>query len=288
MKIIRDIKSMQEISTTLKLEGVKTGLVPTMGFLHGGHISLIDRSVKENQETIVSIFVNPIQFERGGDFERYPREPERDLNIINKRGAGYVFLPEPDQMYEAGYKTYVQVKSLSRIMCGKFRPGHFDGVCTVVLKLLNIVKPYIVYFGLKDYQQFIIIRRMIQDLNLGAGITGCPTVRESDGLAMSSRNEYLSKPERKSAAILYDSLRNAASAIQKGEKDLKKIKTEMLAELGKNSHVLKVDYFDFRNPDNLSEIKNLEKYLKENLQAKILIASAVWIGKTRLIDNIII
>jgi len=288
MKIFKNIKPIHDELGALKKNGAIIGFVPTMGFLHKGHTSLIQRSVKECDITAVSIFVNPIQFGKGEDFDSYPRNAQRDYSIIEETGAEYVFVPNTEEIYGEDFKTYVSVKGSGNIMCGKYRPGHFDGVCTVVLKLFNIINPDIAYFGLKDFQQFFIIKKMTEDLNVYVKIQQCPIVREEDGLAMSSRNRYLSGEERKNAVILYRTLKAAEEMVKGKSISLRQIKKVSLDTLGKNPYVKSIDYFDFRDPGTLEEIKNLKTYFKLKSRNKILIAAAIYIGSTRLIDNVVI
>ncbi len=288
IKIIKDIETIHAEIAALKKNGAKIGFVPTMGFLHKGHTSLIERSVKECDVTAVSIFINPIQFGRGEDFDSYPRNTQRDKSIISKTGARYVFMPEQKTMYGDDFKTSVSVKKLGKIMCGRHRPGHFDGVCTVVLKLFNIISPDIAYFGRKDFQQLFIIKKMVEDLNINIKIKDCPTVREEDGLAMSSRNRYLSEIERKNAPILFKTLQTAAAMTERKNISIKRIKSISLKMLNCNPCVKSVDYFDFRNCETLDEIKSLGNYFKGDARSGILIAAAIRIGSTRLIDNVVI
>lgn len=286
MKVIENIDEMFETSRILKKRGKTIGFVPTMGFLHNGHMGLLEQARKECSKVIMSIFVNPIQFGQTEDYKKYPRDFERDYKIAKKAGVDYIFYPHADNMYNKDFSTFIEVKQLSNIMCGAYRPGHFSGVCTVVLKLFNIVCPNIAYFGQKDYQQFLIVKKMVENLNLGIKIIGCPIVREGDGLALSSRNKYLSEPERRNAVVLFQCLNTAAELLKEGKKDLKIIKKLIQGKFAENNFVTKVDYFDFRDPENLDDIKDLDGYLKRKPEGKILIASAIWIGSTRLIDNI--
>jgi pantoate--beta-alanine ligase len=286
MKVIENIDEMFETSRILKKRGKTIGFVPTMGFLHNGHMGLLEQARKECSKVIMSIFVNPIQFGQTEDYKKYPRDFERDYKIAKKAGVDYIFYPHADNMYHKDFSTFIEVKQLSNIMCGAYRPGHFSGVCTVVLKLFNIVCPNIAYFGQKDYQQFLIVKKMVENLNLGIKIIGCPIVREGDGLALSSRNKYLSEPERRNAVVLFQCLNTAAELLKEGKKDLKIIKKLIQGKFAENNFVTKVDYFDFRDPENLDDIKDLDGYLKRKPEGKILIASAIWIGSTRLIDNI--
>jgi pantoate--beta-alanine ligase len=304
MQLIKTIKKMKDISCYLKKKEFSLGFVPTMGYLHEGHSSLAARSKKQCDITVLSIFVNPAQFGPGEDYEKYPRDLERDKRIAKEAGVDYIFYPSAEEMYGSRYGTFITVKGLGDIMCGKFRPGHFDGVSTVVAKLLNIVSPDKAYFGQKDYQQTIIIRKMVSDLNLKPEIIVCPIVREPDGLAMSSRNKYLNPNERKNATILYRSLEEAAANIKLAWKyldgnikpagtktsgiNLNEIKKRATDRLLENEVVSEVDYFEIRNAENLEEIKDLDVFYSDNPKAGIVIASAIRMGGTRLIDNMII
>ena len=283
MKIIKKISKCKSIISSLRQKGYKIGLVPTMGFLHEGHLNLVRMAKKECDKVVISIFVNPAQFGPGEDFKKYPRDIKKDSMLAEKEGVDYIFNPAAEEMYDPDHETFVEVRQLSGIMCGKFRSGHFAGVTTVVLKLLNIVNAHKVYFGKKDYQQMMIIKKMAGDLNLDNKIVSGPTVRESDGIALSSRNKYLSAEERKNAVILYESLKMAKNMIKCGEKNLEKVKKKARKELKKNKFVRNVDYFEFRDPITLKERKIVDKK-----QKRLLIAAAVWIGKTRLIDNMVI
>ena len=283
MEIIKKINECKLIVNQLREKGYKIGLVPTMGFLHEGHINLIRRAKRDCDRVFISIFVNPTQFGPDEDFKNYPRDIKKDSALAKKEGADYIFYPAVQEMYGPDHKTVVEVKELGRIMCGKHRPGHFAGVTTVVLKLFNIVNAQKAYFGQKDYQQMIIIKKMVADLNMDIEIVSGPTTRESNGLALSSRNKYLSVEERENATILYKCLNLAKNMIKNGEKDLEKVKRIVLGKLEDNRFVKSVDYFEFRDTRTLEEIKRGDKDYKS-----ILAAAAVWIGKTRLIDNIII
>ncbi|MBA7573168.1 Pantothenate synthetase [subsurface metagenome] len=283
MEIIKKINECKLIVNQLREKGYKIGLVPTMGFLHEGHINLIRMAKRDCDRVFISIFVNPTQFGPDEDFKNYPRDIKKDSALAKKEGADYIFYPAVQEMYGPDHKTVVEVKELGRIMCGKHRPGHFAGVTTVVLKLFNIVNAQKAYFGQKDYQQMIIIKKMVADLNMDIEIVSGPTTRESNGLALSSRNKYLSAEERRNAAILYEYLNLAKNMIKNGEKDLEKVKRIVLGKLEDNRFVKSVDYFEFRDTRALEEIKRVDKDYKS-----ILAAAAVWIGKTRLIDNIII
>ena len=227
MEIVKEISKMKEISKFWKRQGFKIAFVPTMGFLHGAHLALVKKAKELGDKTVVSIFVNPLQFGPKEDFREYPRDLERDLALLEKEKVDAVFIPETEEMYPPDFQTYVEVTKLTTGLCGAFRPGHFKGVTTVVLKLFNIVNPDIAIFGEKDYQQLQVIKQMIKDLNLDIEIVAHPTVREKDGLAMSSRNIYLSSAERESAISLYKALLLAEKLVKEGEKDSQKIKEEM-------------------------------------------------------------
>jgi len=279
MKTIIKIDAMKSAVKALKSKGEIIGFVPTMGYLHEGHLSLVRESIKKADCTVISIFVNPTQFGPTEDFKDYPRDMKRDSEILEKEGATYLFVPEAEVMFPEGYKTYVEVHGLQERLCGRSRPGHFRGVCTVVLKLFNIVNPDISFFGQKDAQQAAILKKMIQDLNLGVKIEVLPVIREADGLALSSRNAYLKPEERKSALVLSKSLRDAHGMIENGERDSGIIISRM-REIISQEPLAKIDYLDVVDMDNLNALTRIEK--------KALIALAVFIGKVRLIDNIIV
>ena len=276
MKVIKSIKELKYIINEWRREANTIGFVPTMGYLHEGHESLIKKSVEENNKTIVSIFVNPIQFGPNEDLEKYPRDLEKDSILCEKNNVDIVFNPEVNEMYSNNFSTYVDINGLSDGLCGKSRPSHFRGVCTVVTKLLNIVTPNKAYFGEKDAQQLAIIRRIVSDLNIDTEIIGCPIIRESDGLAKSSRNIYLSKEEREAAIILSKSLNEAKKRLELGERNAKIIKEIIENEILKEK-LAKIDYVEVVDLLDLKEIESIEN--------DILIAIAAFIGKTRLIDN---
>ena len=280
MKTIKTKDEMRAVSAKLISQGRTLGLVPTMGYLHKGHISLMESSKKKCDATIISIFVNPIQFGPGEDYDKYPRDTQRDIEIALKEEVDFVFIPESKEMYLKNHLTYVNIEKMDKVMCGHFRENHFRGVGTVVLKLFNIIKPDYAFFGEKDFQQLAIIKKMVKDLDVDVKIIGCKTIREPDGLAMSSRNKYLSEKERKNAVILYNTVLFAEEEIKKGCKDLGEIKKECLEILNQNEYIKKIDYFDFRDPETLDECESAHGSLHD-----ILIASAVYIGETRLIDN---
>jgi pantoate--beta-alanine ligase len=259
--------------------GTRVGLVPTMGALHEGHASLIRTARAENGYVVVSIFVNPAQFGPTEDFTKYPRPVDKDLALCRREGVDVVFTPAPEEMYPAGFATTVQVAGLSEKMCGAFRPGHFDGVCTVVAKLLAIVQPDAAYFGEKDAQQLAIVRRMAADLNLPVEIRGCPLVREPDGLAMSSRNAYLSPADRRRALVLSAALAEARGRIEAGERDAAKIRDLLRQRLNKADGV-EVQYAAVVDPDTLADL--------DRIGTQVLVALAGKVGATRLIDNVLL
>ncbi len=278
MEVIKRTAEMQEISLRLKREGRIIGLVPTMGYLHDGHLSLIKKARRENDIVIMSNFVNPLQFGPKEDFATYPRDLDRDNKLAESAGVDYVFAPTTEEMYPQGYDTYVEVKGpITEKMCGKSRPGHFKGVTTVVLKLFLITQPDRAYFGQKDAQQAIVIRKMVTDLNVPVKIITCPIVREEDGLALSSRNTYLSSEERLQALALPRALSAGRDMILKGETDPLKVKQHITSMLA-SSPGIRVDYVVVVDGDDLSDLSVIK--------GKVLLAAAVYVGKTRLIDNI--
>jgi len=276
MKIIRKIKEQQNYSLNKKCQKIKIGLVPTMGFLHKGHLSLTDKAKELSEVIIVSIFVNPTQFGEGEDYRKYPRDENRDLKLLRENKVDAVFIPKTKEMYPEGFKTSCKVSGLSNKYCGKSRPEHFEGVTTVVLKLFNITQPDIAVFGEKDYQQYIIIKKMSEDLNLPIKIIPSPIIREKDGLAMSSRNIYLNREQRKEAAVIYESLLTAKDLVKKGKHETGFLKKKMTG-LIESKKSTRIDYIDFVNPETLEKVKKIEQ------PTRILIA--VWVGNTRLIDN---
>lgn len=279
MIVCKSIEEIREFVKKSKREGKRVGFVPTMGYFHEGHLTLMRTARKENDIVVVSIFVNPTQFGAGEDFERYPRDLERDLGLAREAGVDAVFAPEAREMYPPGYSTYVTVEGLSEKLCGRFRPGHFRGVATVVLKLFNIVMPDRAYFGQKDAQQLRIIEQMVDDLNLQIEIVPVPTVREPGGLAMSSRNVYLTPEEREGARVIPRSLEAAKNAIAKGERDAGRI-VRMMTDIIKGYPEAQIDYVE---ACRLSDLEPVER-----LSGTILLALAVRIGKARLIDNAIV
>ncbi len=279
MKVISSIRQMQAWSRRMRHEGKTIGFVPTMGYLHEGHLSLMRRARKENDALVISVFVNPTQFGPREDFRRYPRNFAGDKKLSGDCGADVIFYPRAKDMYPRGYKTYVEVKDLSNVLCGASRPGHFRGVTTVVFKLFNIVQPEIAYFGRKDAQQTIIVERMVKDLNLPIKIRTLPIVRETDGLAMSSRNSYLSGQQRKDALILFNSLQAAVGMIQSGYREPREIVAQM-RKMIKSKRSARIDYIKLVDINDLKAVKEIK--------GRILIAVAVFFGKTRLIDNVMV
>jgi len=274
MQVINSIVEMRQLCRALKAEG-KLGFVPTMGFLHEGHLSLVDSSVSANPNTLVSIFVNPAQFGKNEDLSSYPRDLERDLELLASRGVEHVFYPGAADMYPPGHKSWVVVEALSERLCGKSRPGHFRGVATVVLKLVNIVNPDYMYMGIKDFQQVVVLERMLEDLNLDTRIVRCPIIREADGLAMSSRNSYLDRGERVKALCLSQGLVKAQLLFQCGERNC----SALIAAAARIIEAAggQTDYIECVDPDALSPVK------VANQDTRMLMA--VYIGRTRLIDN---
>ena len=279
MKIVKSIREMQKLSDELRCQGKKIGFVPTMGYLHEGHLSLLREAKKRCDVLVMSIFVNPTQFGPNEDFEQYPRDFDRDKNLAEKEGCDIIFYPEAKEMYPENYLTHVEVEKITTILCGASRPGHFRGVTTVVAKLFNAVKPHVAVFGQKDAQQAIVIKRMARDLNFDIDIVVAPIVREADGLAMSSRNIYLSPDERKQALVLNRSLAEAERLILSGEKSTTIIKKKM-EEMINEQPDAKIDYVEILHPETLE--------FQTDIQSDVLIALAVKIGRTRLIDNRIV
>lgn len=279
MEIAATAKEVKEIVEGWKKEGKRVGFVPTMGYLHEGHKSLIDISVMENDKTVVSIFVNPTQFAPNEDFESYPRNFMADAKLCEEAGADLIFHPEPEEMYAEDFCTYVEMEDITKGLCGKTRPTHFRGVCTVVLKLFNIVRPDRAYFGQKDAQQLAVIKRMVRDLNLDIKIEGCPIVREGDGLAKSSRNTYLNKEERLAAVVISRAVKRGLKMVEEGERDSKTI-IEVMRTMIESEPLAKIDYVEIVDWHTLKPM--------EKINGSLLAAVAVYIGKTRLIDNFVV
>lgn len=276
MKIVKTIDEVRAQVRQWRAEGKTVGLVPTMGYLHEGHASLIDASHKDNDCTVVSDFVNPMQFGPSEDLESYPRDLERDAALAEAHGADLIFNPEPEEMYHEGFSSFVDMTVLTEELCGLSRPIHFRGVCTVVSKLFNIVKPDRAYFGKKDAQQLAVIRHMVDDLNMDIEIIGCPIIREDDGLAKSSRNTYLSADERKAALILSKSIRIGMDMVRNGETDCSAILGAMKKNI-ESEPLAKIDYVKIVDAATMRQIPRIDR--------PALCAMAVYIGRTRLIDN---
>ncbi len=280
MIIAETIREVREQVKEWRKEGLTVGLVPTMGYLHEGHASLVDRAVSMCDRVVVSDFVNPTQFGPGEDLETYPRDFEHDCALLEEHGASLVFHPSVAEMYPENAATFVEIlNDMPKQLCGKTRPIHFRGVCTVVSKLFNIVLPDKAFFGQKDAQQLSIIRKMVRDMSYGIEIVGCPIIREADGLAKSSRNTYLNPQERKAALILSRAVRLGQKMAEEGEKDADAIVNAMKAEIGTEPMAV-IDYVDAVDMDTLEKV--------EKMQGTVLVAMAVYIGKTRLIDNFIV
>lgn len=279
MDICYTIKDVRECVNAWKKDGLSIGFVPTMGYLHEGHKSLMQAARTNNDKVVVSVFVNPMQFGPNEDLESYPRDFEKDSALCESVGVDLIFHPEPEEMYADGFCSYVDMNGLTTELCGKSRPIHFRGVQTVVLKFFNIVKPDKAYFGQKDAQQLAVIKRMVKDLNVDTEIVGCPIVRESDGLAKSSRNTYLNPDERKAALILNRSLKLGKDMIENGETDAKAV-IKAITDNINTEPLAKIDYVDVVDFDTITPVDKIGK--------SVLVAIAVYIGKTRLIDNFII
>ena len=277
MNRIHTVAEMQAQADAWRSAGRCIGLVPTMGFLHEGHLSLVDHSLKAADRTVVSIFVNPLQFGPKEDFAIYPRDIERDLDLLARRGVDAVFHPKTAEFYPADFSTFVQVEALTKSLCGSFRPGHFRGVATVVTKLFTAVKPHLAVFGQKDYQQAAVIGRLVRDLNLDLRVEVAPTVREADGLAMSSRNVLLSAEERQRASALYEALTMGREQIEQGEHDASRIIAEMRAHIERVLNP-RIDYIAIVHSATLEEVAHIA--------GPVVIALAVRLSNVRLIDNI--
>jgi pantoate--beta-alanine ligase len=279
MDITRTIQETRRRADEWKQEGFRIGLVPTMGYLHEGHLTLLDQIKPHCDKLIVSIFINPKQFGPGEDLERYPRDFERDQKLLQERGADLIFYPTEQEMYPDPYYTYVQVEELGNVLCGRTRPTHFRGVTTVVAKLFLITKCDVAAFGQKDYQQALIIRKMVEDLNFDLEVLVCPTIREEDGLAMSSRNAYLTPDERKRAICLYHALKKAEEMFKEGEIHAARLREEMKNVVLSVPEV-HVDYLEVVDAETLEPLEKVDR--------RTLLAGALWLGKARLIDNIIV
>ncbi len=276
VNLVHHIDEMQSLSEQIRLSGRSIGLVPTMGFFHEGHLELMRVAKNIADLVVVSLFVNPTQFGRNEDLDAYPRDLERDLALAGEVGVDHIFTPSAEDMYPEGFQTTVHVANLTRNLCGPNRPGHFDGVTTVVAKLFHIVKPNLAVFGQKDYQQLTVISRMVQDLNMDINVVGVPTVREPDGLAMSSRNTYLSSEERATALCLHQSLDLAQDMVNSGERNADAVKSAVEAHILRAAPT-RIEYVSLCHPATLEELEGIEE--------ETLLALAVFVGKTRLIDN---
>lgn len=279
MKIVETVEEVRAQVKAWRKEGFSVGLVPTMGFLHEGHKSLIDRAVAENDKVVVSVFVNPMQFGPKEDLASYPRDLDRDAALCEDAGAALIFHPQPSEMYHDDFSSFVDMSTLTGGLCGKTRPIHFRGVCTVVSKLFNIVVPDKAYFGQKDAQQLAVIRHMVRDLNFGIEIVGCPIIREEDGLAKSSRNTYLNEKERQAALVLSRSLKEGKALMDAGEKDTAKIR-KVITDMIEKEPLAKIDYVEVVDWNTLESV--------DKVDGPVLTTIAVYIGKTRLIDNFIV
>jgi pantoate--beta-alanine ligase len=279
MKLFQTINEMRGLSPSARAQGGRLGLVPTMGALHEGHLSLVRAARAKSDTVAVSIFVNPTQFGPAEDFAMYPRDLQKDCALLEREGVDVVFAPSVEEMYPKGALTWVTVEGMSDCLCGRSRPGHFRGVTTVVSKLFHIVEPDVAFFGQKDAAQVAIIRRMVRDLNMAVQIETCPIVREPDGLAMSSRNSYLGPEERKSALVLYQSLKWVEKSFKAGERQASNLISEAANEL-RSAPRVRLDYFEIVDPDTLEPVAQIDKLA--------LAAIAAFIGKTRLIDNILL
>lgn len=276
VEVIHTVSQMQQVADDLRVEKRRIGLVPTMGYLHEGHVSLVHRAVQDADDVVVSIFVNPIQFGPKEDLAAYPRDLDRDLALITEAGARYAYVPDVEEMYPKGFATYVDIEGLTEHLCGRSRPGHFRGVATVVTKLFTAVKPHLAVFGQKDAQQVLVLQRMVHDLNLDVDLVVSPTVRESDGLAKSSRNVYLSDVERQEAPVLNRALQMGKSMIESGVRDVDEILGVMKKMIEDMPHA-KIDYIEAVDRDLLQPLTTIS--------GRVLLAVAVYFGKARLIDN---
>ncbi len=279
MEIVKSIYEVKEYVKELRRKGKSIGLVPTMGYLHAGHLSLVKESIRRCDCTVVSIFVNPAQFAPNEDYNKYPRNIQRDIEVLEKEGVDLIFIPRDEEMYPEGYKTYVVVKNLQDRLCGISRPDFFKGVCTIVLKLFNIVTPDISFFGQKDAQQAVILKKMACDLNLDVKVEALPIIREKSGLALSSRNEYLDKKQKKTALCLSRSLARARKVVESGENNAARVLKRIKAEI-ESEPLTRIDYVEIVDSENLQSLKQIKD--------KTLIAVAVFINNVRLIDNIIV
>lgn len=278
VKLISTITELREHLTEAKARGAIVGLVPTMGALHAGHARLIGQAVRECGHVVVTLFVNPIQFNQQGDYQRYARTIDHDLEVCGRHGADVLFAPSLEEMYPGEQRAFVEVTHLSNHLCGEHRPGHFRGVATVVMKLFNITQPDRAYFGEKDAQQLALIGRMVTDLNLPVTIVPVPTVREHDGLALSSRNKHLDPAQRRVAVVLYEALRIAEAAIARGARSSNEVMKEARGAIEQHREV-RLEYFEIVDPEQLQPVAEIS--------GPVRVAGAIWVGSTRLIDNLL-
>jgi pantoate--beta-alanine ligase len=276
MEIFEKAGEMQEYSESLRHKGQRISFVPTMGYLHEGHLSLMKEGRQLGDFLVTSIYVNPTQFGAGEDLDKYPRDFERDEKLLQEVGCDAIFYPSNKEMYPDNYQTYINVEGVTENLCGLTRSGHFRGVATVCAKLFNIVKPHVTIFGKKDFQQLVVIKRMVKDLNMDLEVIGMPTIRESDGLAMSSRNTYLKENERESALSLSRSLKLAAEMYERGERSARKIIGEVTGFIEEHPHT-RIDYVKICDTETMEDV--------EYLEGQSVLALAVWVGSPRLIDN---
>ncbi len=281
MKVLRDSKALRRALEGFRKRGKRISFVPTMGYLHEGHLSIVRQAKRENEAVVVSIFVNPLQFGPKEDYARYPRNLARDEKLLTRERTDFLFMPALKEFYKPDFQTSVSVKKLSRPLCGATRPTHFTGVCTVVLKLLNNVMPDTLYLGQKDYQQFCVVKQLVADLDFPVKVKLAAIVRETDGLAMSSRNVFLSPRERQEASLLYQALKEAERCIKEGLRDVEKIKKAMRAKLQGLRHG-SIDYLEIVDSGTLESVIELKR------QSRVLAALAVFFDRTRLIDNALI
>ncbi len=279
MQIISSIEKLSQICSDWRRQGLAIGLVPTMGYLHRGHLSLVEAAVKDNDKVVMSIFVNPTQFGPNEDYQQYPRDLGADLKAASNAGVDIAFCPTEEEMYPQGFQNYVEPGPLTSFLCGKSRPGHFRGVCTVVLKLLNIVTPQNAYFGQKDYQQFVVLKQMVKDFNLPIVMHCMPIIRENDNLALSSRNIYLTAEQRQAAPKLFAALIEAEQMYANGERNAAVLEQRIKEIIG-NYPDARIDYIAIADKNTLEPLTNVEQ--------GAVIALAVWFGKTRLIDNFLL
>ncbi len=279
MQIIQTVREMQRWSEDQRLERKTVAFVPTMGFLHEGHLSLVREAKNRGDVVVVSIFVNPMQFNQASDFDKYPRDEEQDESALKALGTDVLFMPPPAEIYPDGYQSAVEVEKVSQPLCGAFRPGHFRGVTTVVAKLFNMVKPHCALFGEKDFQQCVVIKRMVRDLNFDIDIVTLPTIREDDGLAMSSRNARLSAAERETSLCVSRALKTAQELVSGGQSSAAVILRTVQQILTQNAEV-RVEYASLCHPERLEEV--------ERITGPTLLAIAVWVGDVRLIDNCVL